>query len=82
MPSEQATWVPRLLALIEGDEISHLEWLGAVPSSKAIKGLEEQTERIEFLKELGAVQLVLPDLPLAGSEHFARRITSRKPAAL
>ena len=81
-PSERATWVPRLLALIEGDEISYLEWLGAVPSSKATKGLEEQTEKIGFLKELGAVQLVLPDLPLAGLEHFARRITSRRPAAL
>ena len=72
----------RLLALIEGGEISRIEWLGAVPSSKAAKGLEEQTQKIGFLKELGAAQLVLPDLPLAGLEHFARRITSRRPVAL
>jgi len=68
--------------LIEGDEITHLEWLGVVPSSKATKGLEEQTEKVGFLKELGAARLVLPNLPLAGLEHFARRVTSRKPAAL
>ena len=82
VPVQRDAWVPRLLALIEGDEISHLEWLGAVPSSKATKGLEEQTEKIAFLKELGAARLVLPDLPLAGLEHFSRRMTSRKPAAL
>jgi len=82
VPSQRDMWVPRLLALIEGDEITHLEWLGAVPSSKATKGLEEQTEKIGFLKELGASRLILPDLPLAGLEHFSRRVTSRKPAAL
>jgi TnpA family transposase len=82
VPSEREAWVPRLLALIEGGEISHLEWLGAVPSSKATKGLEEQIEKVGFLKELGADRLILPDLPLAGLEHFARRMTSRKPAAL
>ncbi len=66
VPSQRDTWVTRLLTLIEGYEITHLEWLGAVPSSKATKGLEEQTEKIGFLKELGAARLVLPDLPLAG----------------
>ena len=82
VPVQRDAWVPRLLALIEGDEITHLEWLGAVPSSKATKGLEEQIEKVGFLKELGAARLVLPDLPLAGLEHFSRRMTSRKPAAL
>ena len=82
VPVQRDAWVPRLLALIEGDEITHLEWLDAVPSSKATKGLEEQTEKVGFLKELGAARLVLPDLPLAGLEHFSRRMTSRKPAAL
>lgn len=48
VPSERAIWVPRLLASIEGDGISHLEWLSAVPSSKATKGLEEQIEKIGF----------------------------------
>jgi len=79
---ERDAWVPRLLTLIEGGEISRLEWLGAVPSSKATKGLEEQIEKVGFLKELGADRLVLPDLPLAGLEHFSRRMTSRRPAVL
>jgi hypothetical protein len=39
-------------------------------------------EKVGFLKELGADRLVLRDLPLAGLEHFARRMISRKPAAL
>lgn len=79
---EREPWVPRLLALIEGGEMSHLEWLGVVPSSRATKGLEEQIEKLDFLKQLGAGRLILPDLPLAGLEHFARRMASRKPAAL
>jgi hypothetical protein len=74
--------VPRLLAPIEDGGISRCEWLGAVPSNKAAKGLAEQLEKVGFLKELGADRLVLPDLPLAGLEHFARRMMSRKPAAL
>ena len=83
VPSEREAWVPRLLASIEGDgEVSRLEWLGAVPSSRATKGLEEQIEKVTFLKELGADRLTLPDLPLAGLEHFSRRMTSRRPAAL
>src|SRR3954470_23384549 len=53
-----------------------------VPSSKGAKGLEEQIEKVGFLKELAANRLVLPDLPLAGLEHFAKRLMSRKPAAL
>ena len=39
-------------------------------------------EKVSFLKELGADRLLLPDLPLAGLEYFARRMMSRKPAAL
>src|SRR3954452_24261638 len=53
-----------------------------VPSSKGAKGLEEQIEKVGFLKELAANRLVLPDLPLAGLEHFAQRLMSRQPAAL
>jgi hypothetical protein len=81
VPSEREAWVAHLSAAIEGGEISHLEWLGAVPSSRATQGLEEQIEKVDFLKALGADRLILPDLPLAGLEHFARRMTSRKPAA-
>ena len=82
MPSTREIWVSRLLAPLEGGEISHREWLGAVPSSRAAKGLAEQIEKVGFLKELGADRLVLPDLPLTGLEHFARRMMARKPAAL
>ena len=82
VPAERETWVSRLLAPVEGGKISHFEWLGAVPSSKGAKGLEEQIEKVGFLKELAANRLVLPDLPLAGLEHFARRLMSRKPTAL
>ena len=82
LPADRESWVPRLLAPIEDGGISRCEWLGAVPSSKAAKGLAEQIEKVGFLKELGADRLVLPDLPLAGLEHFARRMMSRKPAAL
>ena len=53
-----------------------------MPSSKAITGLEAQIEKVSFLKQLGADRLVLPDLPLVGLQHFARRMTARKPAAL
>ena len=82
LPADRESWVPRLLAPIENGGISRCEWLGAVPSSKAAKGLAEQLEKVSFLKELGADRLVLPDLPLAGLEHFARRMMSRKPTAL
>ena len=77
-----AQWVPRLLAPIEEGRVSRREWLGAVPSSRTARGLSEQMEKVEFLKELGSDRLILPDLPLAGLEYFARRMMSRKPAAL
>jgi hypothetical protein len=64
--ADRESWVPRLLAPIEDGGISRCEWLGAVPSNKAAKGLAEQLEKVGFLKELGADRLVLPDLPLAG----------------
>lgn len=54
-----------------------------MPSSKATKGLEEQSEKVSSLRELGAARLVLPNLPLAGlQQHLFRRMTLRKPAAL
>jgi hypothetical protein len=79
---ERESWLPRLLATVEGTAMSHLECLGAVPASKATRSLEQQAEKIAFLKQLGADRLTLPDLPLAGLEHFARRMMTRKPAAL
>lgn len=81
-PSERERWLPRLLAPIDGTATSHLEWLGAVPSGRSAESLEEQMRKVGFLKELGADRLALPDLPLAGLAHFARRMATRKPAAL
>lgn len=71
-----------MLAPIDGTATSHLEWLGAVPSGRSAESLEEQMRKVGFLKELGADRLALPDLPLAGLAHFARRMATRKPAAL
>jgi hypothetical protein len=79
---DREMWLPRLLAPIEDGGISRLEWLGAVPSGKGPTSLEAQIEKVSFLKQLGADRLVLRDLPLAGLEHFARRMMSRKAAAL
>lgn len=80
--SERESWLPRLLATVEGTAMSHLEWLGTVPASKATRSIEEQAKKIAFLKQLGADRLTLSDLPHAGLEHFARRMMTRKPAAL
>jgi hypothetical protein len=44
--------------------------------------LDDHLARVKFLRELGADRLKIEDLPLAGLEHFHRRVTSRKPAAL
>ncbi|HTT81224.1 MAG TPA: Tn3 family transposase [Stellaceae bacterium] len=82
MPAERDLWVPRLLAPVEEGGISRREWLDAVPSSRSAQSLAEQMEKVSFLKELGADRLAMPELPLAGLEYFARRMMSRKPAAL
>lgn len=74
--------MPRLLAPIAAGGISRLEWLGSVPSGKGPTSLEEQIEKVGFLKQLGADRLALSDLPLVGLKHFARRMMSRKAAAL
>ncbi|MGH7103779.1 MAG: DUF4158 domain-containing protein, partial [Acetobacteraceae bacterium] len=82
MPVGRETWVSRLLAPIEEGGISRREWLAVVPPRQVVRGLAEQIEKIGFLKELGADRLALPDLPIAGLEHFAKRMMERKPAAL
>jgi uncharacterized protein DUF4158 len=79
---DRETWLPRLLAPIEEGGINRLEWLGAVPSGRGPTSLEAQIDKVGFLKELGADRLVLADLPLAGLQHFARRMMVRKAAAL
>jgi TnpA family transposase len=80
--SERESWLPCLLAPLDGTAMSHLEWLGVMPSGRSAESLEEQIAKVAFLKEVGADRLTLPDLPLAGLLHFARRMTTRKPAAL
>ncbi|MGH7088524.1 MAG: DUF4158 domain-containing protein [Stellaceae bacterium] len=79
---DRETWLPRLLAPIEEDGMIGLEWLGAVPAGKGPTSLETQIAKVGFLKELGANRLGLSDLPLAGLQHFARRMMGRKAAAL
>lgn len=79
---ERERWLARLLAPIEGTAMSHLEWLGTVPAGRSAKSLEEQIAKVGFLKELGADRILVPTLPIAGLEHFARRLKTRKPATL
>ena len=79
---DRETWLPRLLAPIADGGMSCLEWLGAVPPGKGPTNLEAQIAKVGFLKQLAADRLALADLPLAGLTHFARRMMSRKAAAL
>lgn len=79
---DRERWLPRLLAPIEEGGIIRLEWLAAVPSGRGPTSLEAQIDKVGFLKELGADRLVLSDLPLAGLQHFARRMAARKTATL
>jgi hypothetical protein len=64
---DRETWLPRLLAPVAAGGISRLEWLGSVPSGKGPTSLEEQIEKVGFLKQLGADRLTLSDLPLWAS---------------
>jgi hypothetical protein len=75
-------WVDRLTTLHEPSGATYLEWLRAGPPGKSARSLNEQIAKVQLLKELGAAGLTLPDLPLAGLEHFARPMMNRKPAAL
>ena len=82
LPAERESWVPRLWRRSRTAASAGANgWMPYRPARSA-KGLAEQIEKVGFLKELGADRLVLPDLPLAGLEYFARRMMSRKPAAL
>ena len=73
------SWMDRLTALHEPSGVTYLEWLRAGPPGKNARSLEEQIAKVRLLKELGATGLTLPDLPLAGLEHFARPVMTRKP---
>ena len=78
----RASWVARLSAPHAPSGMTVLEWLRAGPAGKGLRQLADQVAKVRCLGELGARCLVLPELPLAGLEHFARAMASRKPAAL
>lgn len=78
----RASWVARLSAPHAPSGMTVLEWLRTGPAGKGPRQLEDQIAKVRCLTELGAKRLVLPELPLAGLEHLARAMASRKPAAL
>ena len=78
----RGAWPRRLLEPTPDNEQTRLEWLWTPPTSKSASELNDHLAKVKFLRELGADRLKIEDLPLAGLEHFHRRVTSRKPAAL
>jgi hypothetical protein len=80
--ARREAWSSRLLEPAPDGEVTRLEWLWTPPTSKQPSELEDHLAKVNFLRELGADRLKIKDLPLAGREHFHRRVTSRKPAAL
>jgi TnpA family transposase len=75
-------WIDRLLEVMSEGGGSFLEWLQAAPLSKSSKALDEQLAKVKFLRTQGAEGLGLGVLPLAGLEHFSRRVTGRAPHVL
>jgi TnpA family transposase len=75
-------WPKRLLEPVPDGEGTRLQWLCTPPTSKQASELDEHLAKVSFLRELGADRLAIEDLPLAGLEHFHRRVVSRKPATL
>jgi TnpA family transposase len=80
--ASRGAWPRRLLEPTPDNEQTRLEWLWTPPTSKQASELDDHLAKVKFLRELGADRLKIEDLPLAGLEHFHRRVTSRKPAAL
>lgn len=81
-PVLRADWTDRLLEVASDGDGSFLEWLQAAPLSKSSKALNQQLAKVEFLRAQGAERLGLAVLPLAGLEHFSRRVTGRAPNVL
>jgi hypothetical protein len=75
-------WPKRLLEPVPDGAGTQLQWLCTPPTSKQASELDEHLAKVSFLGELGADRLAIEDLPLAGLEHFHRRVVSRKPATL
>ena len=61
-------------ALHEPSGVTYLEWLRAGPPGKSARSLEKQLAKVQLLKEPGAAELTLPDLPKASPEHFTQLI--------
>lgn len=76
------TWAPTLLAARADEKESVLEWLQSAPRSRSTRALGDQLAKVQSLRTMGADRLGLDVLPLAGLEHFARRVTVRRPRAL
>lgn len=76
------TWAPTLLAARADEKESVLEWLQSAPRSRSARALDDQLAKVQSLRTMGADRLGLDVLPLAGLEHFARRVTVRRPRAL
>src|SRR5260370_6697703 len=74
LPAPPQLRVPRLLTPIEDGGISRREWLSAVPSSQAAKGLAEQIGKVAFLKEFGADRPGPPGPPPSCLGTFAARM--------
>lgn len=78
----RSTWPARLLELSSQGDSSHLAWLLEAPTSKSMRGLDDQLAKITFLRSLGAEKPGLDVVPLVGLEYFSRQMMMRKPAAL
>lgn len=75
------SWVPALAAKLD-DRTARIDWLRAGPRRKSIPELEEQGEKIVFLRTLGANDIRLDGLPDATVAMYARRVALRKPSML
>ena len=75
-------WIKQLLKASPDRERTVMEWLQQPPRRRSSRALDSELAKVEHLRSLGADQLALSILPLAGLEHFSRRVSARKPSAL
>jgi len=74
--------VAKLAETREPDQITNLEWLGATPATRSTRSLEEQLNKVEFLRGLGADRVASADVPAAGLVFYGQRIMARKVGAI
>lgn len=80
--SKVTKWLNAVTKLREGSGRSTLEWLGQPPHRKSINAIREQTERIEFLKELGVDKLDLESVPLEKIKAYGQDVKNMRPSRL